>query len=282
MAACSSASVECTETPQHATNEPVEITVETEEGSKGRKRQRKKQVKRLGLRKNTPAVAISSHMDCCKKKCLQNFNTECLTQARSNFLDLSYDQQNIYLDGLLQRRQTKKSSGHQRKAVPATSSSGRRISRPPAEESSFSFQYTLRNDRGINVHVCQKAFCIVHGFGPKRLQVLRRKVLTGQLELDRRGKHGNHATVGEEVKERIREHIRSLPARRSHYSRKDNSNRLYLTADLSIARLHHDFLEKNDPEYILLVEENRRRAIAHERTEVLRKPLVSEHLYLDI
>ena len=179
-------------------------------------------------------------------------------------------------------RQTKKSSGHQRKAIPATSTSGKRIGRPPAEKSLFSFEYTLRDESGINVHVCQKAFCIVHGFGPKRLQALRQKVKAGQLQFDRCGKHDNHPTVAEEVKQLVREHIRSLPTRHSHYSRKDNSGRVYLSAELSIARLHHNFLEKHDPEYLQLVEENRRRVISHEPVELLRKLLVSKHLYHDI
>ncbi len=65
----------------------------------------------------------------------------------------------------------------------------------------FSFQYILRNEKGINIQICQKAFCCVHGFGPKRLQIIRRKLATGDLEADRRGKHCNHQTVDEKIKE---------------------------------------------------------------------------------
>ena len=63
----------------------------------------------------------------------------------------------------------------------------RGLGRPPAEDSQFSFEYTIRNENGVNVHVCQKAFCFGHGFGPKKLQVLRRKVQSGhgELELDK-------------------------------------------------------------------------------------------------
>lgn len=42
-------------------------------------------------------------MECCKKKCLRKFSPEHLTQVRSTFLGLTYDQQNISLDGLLHR-----------------------------------------------------------------------------------------------------------------------------------------------------------------------------------
>ena len=64
------------------------------------------------------------------------------------------------------------------------------------------------------------------------------------LEPDKHGKHNHHPTVGEDVKELVREHIRSYPSRHCHYSRKDNSERMYLPAELSIARLHQNFLEK--------------------------------------
>lgn len=78
-----------------------------------------------------------------------------------------------------------------RKANSSFGSGGKKLGRPPAEESQFSFEYTIQNENGIKVPVCQKAFCSVHGFGPKRLQVLRRKVQSGhgQLEPDKQGKH---------------------------------------------------------------------------------------------
>ena len=267
-----------------------EIELHEEDGQDrctGRKRKRNpdswkvKHVKRPGLRKNSPLVPITASIKCCKKKCLQNISITHLTNLRESFQTLMYDEQNVYLNGLLHRRETVKTSGHPRKSNPVTAS-GKRVGRPPAEESQFSFDYSLHNDKGFNVHVCQKAFCIVHGFGPKRLQVLRRKLKSGKLELDGRGKHNNHPAVDDKLKDMIREHIKSVPSRQSHYSRKDNSQRVYLPPDLSIARLHHNFLEKYDPEYIQLQEEHRRCVIAHEPTPKLRKPLVTEHLYHDI
>ena len=268
----------------------VELSEEREQSRTGRKRQRNpnnwkiKHVKRPGLRKNSPLIVISGEMECCKKKCLQNFSVSHLEKVRSEFQGLFYESQNTYLHGLLHRRQTKKTSGHARKTNPSTSSGGKRLGRPPAEESQFSFEYTIRNENGINVHVCQKAFCSVHGFGPKRLQVLRRKVQSshGGPEPDKRGRHGCHPKVGEDLKQHIREHIKSYPTRHSHYSRKDNSERVYLSGELSIARLYREFLEKHDPEYMQLEEDNRQRMMRHEPVEELRKPLVSEHMYHDI
>ena len=137
-------------------------------------------MKRPGLRKNSPLVPITTSMKCCKKKCLQNISVSHLNNLRENFQTLVYDEQNIYLNGLLHRHETVKISGHPRKSN-AVTSSGKRIGRLPAEENQFSFDYSLHNDKGFNVHVCQKAFCIARGFGPKRLQVLRQKLESGNL-----------------------------------------------------------------------------------------------------
>ena len=139
-----------------------------------------------------------------------------------------YEQQNVFLSGLLKRVETKKTSGHSRKEHPAVSSHGKRIGRPPAEISRFTFKYCIRDKRGIDVGVCRKAFCYVHGFGEKRLLVLRKKIEdSGGLEPDKRGKHGKHYSVGD-VKELVREHIRSFPARHSHYSHQDNAGKSLL------------------------------------------------------
>ena len=44
---------------------------------------------------------------------------------RQDFQRLFYDEQNIYLNGLLQRHETKKTSGHPRTANPTTTSNGK-------------------------------------------------------------------------------------------------------------------------------------------------------------
>ena len=287
----SSARVTCTPvnflySPEVA--EETEVSKENEISRKERKRKLnpenlgKKHVKRPGLRRNSPSVTITDQMECCKKKCLQTISISRLQKIRSNFESLMYEEQNIYLNGLLHRRETKKSSGHPRKCNPSTSSNGKRVGRPPAEDSMFSFNYSLRNDKGVDIRVCQKSFCNVHGFSPKRLLILRRKLGTGELQPDRRGKHGNHQSVDEEAKDLVRNHIETYPTRRSHYSRKDNMERVYLPPELSIARLHNEFLKKYDPEYIQLKEENRKHLIANEPVPKLRKPLVTEHMYHDI
>ena len=257
---------------------------------KGRKRTRNpdnwkaKHVKKPGLRKNAPRTEISCSTNCCKKECLKKFSTEHLEKIRKEFEELLYDQQNLYLNGLLQRHQTKKSSGHTRHETPAMTSNGKRLGRPPAEESVFSLDYYLRNESKIDIKVCQKAFCLVFGFGPKRLLVLRQKIKASDtsIEPDMRGKHSNRHRVGKEICELIRTHILSFPSRSSHYSRRDNQGRTYLPSSYSISRLYKDFLQKHDPEYVKLEEENLQRKLSHQSPLDMRKPVVSEHFYRDI
>jgi len=107
----------------------------------------------------------------------------------------------------------------------------------------INFCFNLLDDKNLNVCVCQKAFCTVYRFGPKRIQVMQRKIESGELK-DVHGKHDNHPAVDSEIKDLVLDHIKSLPSRQSHYLRKDNSERTYLSPDLSITRLYHEFFGK--------------------------------------
>ena len=176
---------------------------------------------------------------------------------QKQFANLTYDEQNLYLTGLMTRKETKKSVGHKRKSNPTLGKFGKKVGRPPAEESSFCVEYQIRNEKGLNQKVCQKAFLLIHGFGKRRLEVLRKKMPVGLTvpEPDCRGKHTNRPTkILEELREKIREHIMSSPTRQSHYSRHDNPVRPYLSPDLSIAKMYQMFLAKHDPAYVAHLE----------------------------
>lgn len=271
-----------------------EATDQAEAPRRGRKRVRNpdswksKHVKKKGLRQNAPQVSVDDLVgtQCCKKMCLQCFPMEHLVTLRQQFANLTYDEQNLYLTGLMIRKETKKSVGHKRKSNPTLGKFGKKVGRPPAEESSFSVEYQIRNEKGLNRKVYQKAFLLIHGFGKRRLEVLRKKMPVGLTipEPDCRGKHTNRpAKISEELREKVREHIMSFPTRQSHYSRHDNPGRLYLSPDLSIAKMYQMFLAKHDPAYVAHLEKKREALIRHEEacsSEI--KPIVSEHYYHDV
>jgi len=84
------------------------------------------------------------------------------------------------------------------------------------------------------------------------------------LSGDERGRHHNRPKkIPEEAKEKVREHIKSFPQRKSHYSQKDNRKRKYLSENLSISRMHDLYLEKYEPQV----------------SETAAKPQVKEWLY---
>ena len=228
-----------------------------------------------------------SETQCCQQNCLKKFSTAHLCKLRESFDALvTYRDETQYLCGLIMRVQTKPSSGHTRRpdTTEGQESEPRRRGRPKAEDSNFSVHCYLRDEKTLNVRVCKKAFCMVHGISDKRFQNLRKKMPIGTVvpEADRRGRHGNHRRVPEAIKDEIREHIRSFPAQSSHYSRNDNGNRYYLPPDLSIARMYTMFIETHDPEYTRMESENRKRQMNYLPPLELTKPIVSEYIYRQI
>ena len=87
----------------------------------GRKRVRnpdswkQKHVKKKGLRRNAPQMTIDVMMgkECCKKACVQQLSAEHLLSLRQHFAALTYDQQNLYLTGLMIRRQRSRSQNEE-------------------------------------------------------------------------------------------------------------------------------------------------------------------------
>lgn len=210
-----------------------------------------------------------------------------LASVRQHFATLEYNEQNIYLSSLMIRKQTKKSVGHKRKTTPTTGKNGKKLGRPPAELSNFSVEYMVINETGQHQKICQKAFILIHGFGKRRLEVLRKKIKAGSSvmpERDRRGKHSNRPRkVSDDLHSKVREHIMSFEARQSHYSRSHNAGRLYLSPELSISRMYQMFLAKHDPSYVAYLQRKREAVINHQPfTEQDAKPIVSEHYYHDI
>ena len=256
----------------------------------GRKCVRKQRVLKRGLRKNSPLISLESlaKKNCCKKfSCLQSIPPAHIARVRQDFSTLTYDEQNLYLTGLLIRKEAKKSVGHKRKSSPMTSKHGKKVGRPAAEKSTFSLEFQIRNEKGLNQRVCQKAFILIHGFGKRRLEVLCKKIPADSTvpEPDRRGKHNSRPfQVPEELHQKVRDHIRSFPARQSHYPRHNNPGRVYLSPDLSIARMYYMFLAKHDPTYIAHMQRKRDGLINHQATtdshEV--KPIISEHYYHNV
>ena len=120
----------------------------------------------------------------------------------------------------------------------------------------------------IRCRCVKKTLCDLHAIGKRRLEKLASKMTAGALVAsDGRRKHRNRPhSIPEEVKQKIREHIKKFPRRKSHYSRSDKKKREYLNDGLSIARMYQLYLEKYEPQV----------------QEVQAKPEVKEWLYRKI
>ena len=109
-----------------------EVTAEQETSRTGRKRVRnpdkwaKKHVKRPGLRKNSPRLQIADLSDCCRKKCLQQLSPSHLNKIRDIFESMYYEEQNIYLNGILKRREAKKKTWPPKKGLPYSQYKGKK------------------------------------------------------------------------------------------------------------------------------------------------------------
>ena len=161
----------------------------------------------------------------------------------------SHDEQNKYLFGLIEKKDVR-----------------RRRTEKPFKMNTF--VYNVRLENGNRVRVCKKTFCDLHAIGKRRVETLAAKIVGGVVfSGDERGRHCNRPKkTTEEAKERIREHIKSFPHRKSHYSQKDNRKRKYLSENLSIARMYDLYLKRYEPEV----------------SETAAKPQVKEWLYRKI
>lgn len=100
---------------------------------------------------------------------------------------------------------------------------------------------------GSEIRVCLKTFAETFRITVRRVEVLRGKIMDGEMSVsDQRGGKRDimNGKSKEEWKVKIREHIGSIPTVESHYSRNHAPNRQYLPQELNVTRLYRSFLEK--------------------------------------
>ena len=74
-------------------------------------------------------------------------------------------------------------------------------------------------------------------------QQLKRGLIVPQQSL--KGKHQNRPNkISDSQRQRVHDHIKCFPAESSHYSRSKNSNRMYLSATLSMNAMYKDYVNR--------------------------------------
>ena len=102
----------------------------------------------------------------------------------------------------------------------------------------------------VSVRVCKKMFLKMHGISDGRLEraLKAQQVAGGSLHCDQRGRHEPGNKTKPVTVDNIKEHIKSFPKYKSHYSRKDSPHREFLSPHLSIQKMHQLYQEKCDQE----------------------------------
>lgn len=167
----------------------------------------------------------------CRCKCLSKIDEDCKQSILEKFNNLeSHSLQNAYLRSNIRKVEVER---------PKKEAKRKRVTERSRYEYSF---FDGVNDLTINI--CKNSFLALHGIKESRL---KKKVLAMSLDQsfgDGRGKHENHRKISEEIKELIRNHIKSFPARESHYSRRKNKRKVYLSSDLNVSKMVRLFREK--------------------------------------
>jgi len=121
----------------------------------------------------------------------------------------------------------------QEKKVATTANSRRALSR----------EYYLPINN-VKIKVCKAMFLNTISVSEKVIGTVSKKLnMSPVIEHDQRGKHSNrpHA-ISSTVIDLIKEHIAMFPTVESHY-RRANSQKEYLEADLSVAKMHRFYLD---------------------------------------
>ncbi|KAL6256038.1 hypothetical protein P5V15_013274 [Pogonomyrmex californicus] len=116
-------------------------------------------------------------------------------------------------------------------------------SSPRRRQVTFTYSLLLKNEF---ITVCKSMFLSTFAVSEKFVRhVMEKKRISpgGIIGPDQRGRHAPKTKKSEDVKERVREHIRSFPVEKPTDS-KDLSGKCYLDSNLNIATMHKSYVSK--------------------------------------
>lgn len=96
------------------------------------------------------------------------------------------------------------------------------------------------------VRVCKLFFINTLDINDRPIRTVlekKNKVCENLIENDLRGKHSNHHTVDQSIKDGMRAHIDSIPKIESHYLRA-NTSRVFIDGSKTVADIHRDYVSK--------------------------------------
>lgn len=96
---------------------------------------------------------------------------------------------------------------------------------------------------GEQIRVCKTFFKNTLGINDRPIRTVIAKKEAGFVTDDFRGKHKNHHHVADEIKEAVREHIKSIPRIESHYLRQQTT-REYIEGGKTLTQLYSDYKDE--------------------------------------
>ncbi|KAL4702600.1 hypothetical protein ACJJTC_016076 [Scirpophaga incertulas] len=117
---------------------------------------------------------------------------------------------------------------------------------------SATYKYFITN-KGVTTEVCKLGLCGLYAIGRQKVDIIKYRIKTGVAAPppDCRGRHSNRPhKLGDDVKEKIKQHISRFPADQSHYSRNKNMHKLYLSPLLNVTKMHCLYLEMCEEEQL--------------------------------
>ncbi|XP_068221553.1 uncharacterized protein [Palaemon carinicauda] len=116
-----------------------------------------------------------------------------------------------------------------------------RSRQPRALNSAFNFHVN-----GEKVRVCKLFFKNTLDINDRPIRTVlekQKKIAGTLLEPDLRGKHDYHATVSQEIRDGIKQHVNSIPKIESHGTQA-NTSKSFIDGSKSIADIHKDYVAK--------------------------------------
>lgn len=168
----------------------------------------------------------TSDFDClCPKACCKVITIQERENLFMEYYKLSYNEQSLFLMKFIDIREPVR-----RMKKCKTEATSRKLA---------TFKYNING-----TSVCKKVLLNTFFISQKRIQTLQNNLKDNiTVPHDKRGMHHNRPHSKENFKTVITQHVNSFPRQPSHYSR-HKSEKLYLSSDLSLAKMYRAFCEK--------------------------------------
>nr|CAH7732156.1 unnamed protein product [Callosobruchus chinensis] len=166
----------------------------------------------------------------CRTKCTQNISSDSRAAIFSQFWssELLADQKRQFIAGCIEE-------------VPVQRVRTRTGSRVGKRRHTLKYFFTVN---GRKIGVCRTYFINTLSISQTSIRfAIEKRMSSGVVSTDQRGKHEAPNKIGPLVRNSIREHIQKFPCIDSHYSR-NKSNRRYLGSHLNISKMYQLFYEE--------------------------------------